>query len=204
MMLDTTATLPGIEAPDTDIGKRARAMKITNRHLFRRARAESVLAEVLPERLAPGDSWHVISHGDIDSMSYVAHVIKGQPLDYLMISTWVMAAPDVRLLERWVDEQRIGRLDFNFGEHMPAEYGDIYMAASQLAQYTGGTAKIARNHSKVALLANFVEGFYCAIEISANVNTNPRIEQTALHCSRELYAFYREFFDGIQTIHKPK
>jgi hypothetical protein len=37
---------------------------------------------------------------------------------------------------------------------------------------------------------------------SANVNTNPRIEQSAIHCGRDLHAFYLEFFSGIQSIDK--
>lgn len=190
--------------PDPDIGKRARAMRATYRHYMRRARSEATLGEILPEHLDAGASYHVISHGDIDALSYVAHVIKAQPLDYLAISTWAMAAPDVALIERWVDEGRIARVDFHFGEHMAAEYGDIYAAASAIARYSGGAATIARNHSKVSMLANSRDDFYCVIESSANVNTNPRIEQTALTCSRDLYEFYREFFDGIQTIHKDK
>ena len=38
------------------------------------------------------------------------------------------------------------------------------------------------------------------IESSANVNTNPRIEQSTIHRSADLYAFYAEFFDGIRSI----
>lgn len=42
--------------------------------------------------------------------------------------------------------------------------------------------------------------YYLAIESSANVNTNPRIEQTAMHRSRELFQFYREFFRDLRSI----
>lgn len=200
--MDTTPTLPGFPSADPDRGKRARAFKTSRRHLMRRAKSEAVLAEVLPVHLEAGCSYHVISHGDVDALAYVAHVIKSQPLDFLLISTWVMSAPDVRLLERWVDEGRVGRLEFQFGEHMAAEYGDIYAAARRLAVYTGGEAAIARNHSKVMLMRHEGDGFYCVSESSANVNTNPRIEQTTLHLCEELFLFYRDFFAGIQSIHR--
>jgi hypothetical protein len=59
---------------------------------------------------------------------------------------------------------------------------------------------VARNHSKVTLCENLTEGYRLSIESSANVNTNPRIEQTAIHCSDELHAFHREFFHGIRSI----
>jgi hypothetical protein len=38
------------------------------------------------------------------------------------------------------------------------------------------------------------------IESSANLNTNPRIEQTAITRCEDLYWFYRDFFDGLRSI----
>ncbi len=70
-----------------------------------------------------------------------------------------------------------------------------------LARHPGrGRLVIARNHSKVMLAMNDATGYYAAIESSANVNTNPRIEQTAIHRSADLYYFYRDFFDGLRSI----
>lgn len=40
------------------------------------------------------------------------------------------------------------------------------------------------------------------IESSVNVNTNPRMEQTAIHNDKELHDFYSEFFDGVKSIDK--
>lgn len=40
------------------------------------------------------------------------------------------------------------------------------------------------------------------MEGSANVNTNPRIEQTCLTRDRDLFEFYREFYDGIKSVYK--
>lgn len=190
---------------DTSQSSVGRVFKTSNRQLLRRARSEAKLAEVLPEHLEVDCAYHVISHGDIDSLSYLAHVLKVQPLDYLMISTWVMAATDVKLLERWVDQGRIACLDFNFGEHMPSEYGDIFIAATALSIYTGGCTKVAANHSKVMLGCNSTDNYWWVSESSANVNTNPRIEQTMLTRDQGLFDFYKTFFDGLRSIErKPK
>lgn len=43
---------------------------------------------------------------------------------------------------------------------------------------------------------------HLAIESSANVNTNPRFEQTAIHTSRPLLEFYEKFFAQVQCIDK--
>ena len=50
------------------------------------------------------------------------------------------------------------------------------------------------------LAANRADAYHLVIESSANVNTNPRIEQSTIHRSTDLYAFYAEFFDGIRSI----
>jgi len=38
------------------------------------------------------------------------------------------------------------------------------------------------------------------IESSANLNTNPRIEQTCITRDRDLFEFYRDFFSGIHSV----
>jgi hypothetical protein len=52
------------------------------------------------------------------------------------------------------------------------------------------------------LASNAGEGYYLAIESSANVNTNPRIEQTVVHADRAVHDFYQEFFHGLKSIDK--
>jgi hypothetical protein len=66
----------------------------------------------------------------------------------------------------------------------------------------GSRLIVAKNHSKITLASNAAEAYYLTVESSANVNTNPRIEQSAIHCGRDLHAFYLEFFSGIQSIDK--
>lgn len=59
---------------------------------------------------------------------------------------------------------------------------------------------VARNHSKVMLGAAPGRDWYFVVESSANANTNPRIEQTAIHTSRDLHDFYAEFFADLKDI----
>ena len=46
-------------------------------------------------------------------------------------------------------------------------------------------------------MAGFGDRFAFAIESSANVNTNPRCEQTVITIDRGLAEFYKDFYDGI-------
>lgn len=181
-------------------GKKARAVAIQTRKMLRRAKCEKVLDEILPAELQPNTSYHVISHGDVDALSYLRHIVKARALTYVSISTWCMAREDVEEVERWLDAGRIDRVDWYVGEIFPNQYGDEMELVRRLVACYGGRLVVARNHSKVTLAANEAEGFYAAIESSANVNTNPRIEQSAIHVSEDLYLFYRDFFDGLNSI----
>lgn len=182
-------------------GGSARAIHAAHQRSVRRAVGEARLAEILPPRLEAGASMHVISHGDVDSLSYFAHWLGGTThFDYAAISTWCVARADLDRLAAWLDAGLIDELELYVGEIFPSQYGDEYDVACQLVQRYGVRLVVARNHSKVMLAANEGDGYYLVIESSANVNTNPRIEQTATHHDRDLFSFYRDFYRGLRSI----
>jgi len=140
---------------------RARAIKTRHRHQKRRAKSEAVLAEVLPVIPEAGCSYHVISHGDVDSLSYLAHVVKIWPMDFVLISTWCMAMADLDCLIGWLNTGRIGELDFVLGEIFPTQYPDETDKLHRL-EANGDPVKlrIARNHAKITLACNPDEEVY--------------------------------------------
>ncbi len=181
--------------------RRAVAQKTANRHHMRRAKAEATLATILPAQIEPGDTWHVISHGDIDSLSYVRHILAGvSHLDYLLMSTWCIAKNDLTEISDWLNAGRIEQFDLYAGEIFPGSYGDEYEQVLKMCENYGCRLVVAKNHSKITLCS--VGDYKIVIESSANVNTNPRIEQSALHHNTELYAFYLDFFNGVKSIDK--
>lgn len=190
-------------AADVKETRRATAQKSANRHHMRRANAEATLAEILPARFADGDSWHVASRGDIDSLSYLRHVLAGVThLDHVLMSTWCIAKNDLTEIAGWLDTGRIEQFDLYAGEIFPGSYGDEYEQMLTLCDRYGARLIVAKNHSKITLASNAAEAYYLTVESSANVNTNPRIEQSAIHCNRDLHDFYLEFFSGIKSIDK--
>jgi hypothetical protein len=181
--------------------EKARAKTLRGRIETRRAKSEAVLAEILPADLEEGASYHVISHGDVDALSYLAHAIAGRErVAWCLVSTWCMARADVERLDRWMAEGKVGRVDWYVGEIFPNQYVDEYELVKAVAKRTGGRVCVARNHSKVLLAVDEPSGYYVAIESSANVNTNPRIEQATMTRSRELVDFYAEFYGALRTI----
>lgn len=180
----------------------SRAMATQQRREMRRAKSEAVLMDLLPPTLEAGCSWHVISAGDIDARSYIEHVLKNQRLDYLLISSWCMAMEDVKYFVGCLETGQVGKIDFYLGEIFPSQYPDEMLALEQLSHQGTVGLKIFRNHSKVMAGYHAESGYYVVIESSANINTNPRTEQTAIHRSEDLFWHYKDFFDGIISIHK--
>jgi hypothetical protein len=177
-------------------------VRTSNRHAVRRAKAEAELATLLPERIEDGDSWHVISHGNIDALSYLRHLVKPTYFDYVGVSTWCIARPDLQEITGWLDAGKIDQFALYAGEIFRNQYGDEYEMVLRMREDYGVHFVMAKNHSKVTLCANHAEGYYVVVESSANVNTNPRIEQACVTRSKELFDFYRDFFDGIKSIDK--
>jgi hypothetical protein len=182
---------------------KAKAHKAKHRHQMRRANAEKHLCEILPPVFDLGESWHVISRGDIDALSYLrfalGHVTH---FDHVLLSTWCIAKPDMEEIAQWLDTGRIDQLHMCAGEIFPSQYGDEYEYAHKLIELYGAKLTIAKNHSKVTLAANAAQNYFLTIESSANVNTNPRIEQTTITNDAELYAFYLDFYSQIKSIDK--
>lgn len=191
-------------AADMHVAGEARATRRHSRHTLRRAKAEADLADMLPARFAAGDSWHVISHGNIDALSYLRHALAGVThFDFVLLSTWCITTEDMIELQAWLDTGRIDELTLAVGEIVPSQYTDEHALALKFVETYGARLIIARNHSKVILASNHADDYHLVMEGSANVNTNPRVEQTAIHCDRALLEFYRNFYHGLRSIDKP-
>lgn len=171
-----------------------------HRQISRKLRSEAALEKVLDWHFKPGDCYHCFSFGDVDSLTFLKHVLKQQRIRYLALSTWCMAGEDVDDLRAWHKRGMIGRIDFYLGEIFQGSYAPIYEKLVDLCEETGGRIVIFRNHSKVMIVQG--ERFDCLIESSANVNTNPRSENTVLTVDKELVEDYINLFNGIKSFNR--
>lgn len=183
----------------TDIVK-PRCIKRDTRSVYRRAYSETQLLDILDINLLDGHSYHCISGGDIDSLSYLKHIVRQQRLNYVLFSTWCMADDDVLQLREWLESDKIGRIDAYCGEIFPGSYSKQHKTLKEVIEPCGGRVAIFRNHSKI--YAGTGEKFDFAIESSANINTNPRTENTTIHIGTDIYRFYKEFFDNITSFNR--
>ena len=177
----------------------ARAQRTRSRVNVRRASSEAVLLGLLPDCVEDGDSWHVISGGDIDSLSFAKHLLRHERFDYMLLSTWCMALDDVHQLTQWLDTGTLKFLDCYVGEIFPSQYPPAYNALCDSVRRHSGRVATFRNHSKLILLGNAATQRHLVVESSANINTNPRTEQTSLTADTVLFHFYNTFFNGIKS-----
>lgn len=186
-----------VERDLEDAAAQARAVKTRSRIKARRASSEALLASILPEEIADGDAWHVISSGDVDSLSFLAHILTFTALDYVALSTWCMAFDDVEKLGVWLQNQRIGRLDAYVGEIFPGSYAKEHASLCATVRPGGGRVAIFRNHSKVFLCRAGSRAW--VIESSANINTNQRTENTVITSDIGLFTHHKAYFDSIKS-----
>lgn len=178
-------------------------LELSTRHLYRRAFSESSLIDACGLfDFREGQSYHFITAGDVDSLSYLKAILRQQPLEHCLLSTWCMAAEDILQLRMWCEQGSIKKLDIYVGEIFPSTYKVEFqmlrdMFASDGKNVGGGRMAVFRNHSKI--YAGYGEKFAFGIETSANVNTNPRTENGCITISDEIYHFYKDYFDGITS-----
>ena len=194
---------PEIEKPKVQEKKekrrKAACIELSERYLYRRAFSEVSLLDILPKELEDGHSVHCITAGDVDSLSYLKCVLRVQPLEYCLFSTWCMAAEDILQFDEWIKEGRIKKLDAYVCEIFPSTYRVEWAMLKDLYnRHQCGRIACFRNHSKI--YAGYGEKFHFAIETSANINTNPRTENGCITISKDAFDFYKEYFDGINSI----
>lgn len=176
--------------------KTVECVNLSTKHLYRRAFSETQLLDVLGTDFKDGDSYHCITAGDVDGLSYIKCVLRQQNLDYLLFSTWCMAAEDILQIREWVEDGRIKKLDAYVGEIFTSSYSvEFKMLNDLVKEYDLGRVTVFRNHAKV--FAGYGGKFHFGIETSANINTNPRTENGCVTISKDLFDFYKTFFDGI-------
>lgn len=195
------------QTPVQDVSKSHRrttvCLELSTRHLYRRAFSETSLLDACGTfDFKDGHSYHFITAGDVDSLSYLKAVLRTQSLEHCLLTTWCMAAEDILQLKEWVDAGKIKRLDIYVGEIFPGSYKVEWQMLQEMYEnggekMGGGRVAFFRNHSKI--YAGIGPKFAFGIETSANVNTNPRTENGCITISEEIYRFYKEYFDGITS-----
>ncbi len=188
------------EVADKPRQRRATVLKRRDANIYRRAFSETQLLDIVDLEFQDGDSYHFITGGDVDALSYLKLILRQQDLDYLLFSTWCMASEDIYQIEEWLKAGRIKKIDAYVGEIFPGTYKLEYSMLKPIIKQYGGRVAVFRNHAKI--FAGYGDKFAFGVETSANINTNPRTENGCITIAQEIYEFYKEYFDGIISFDK--
>lgn len=174
----------------------SRAEKYKTRIKLKRINSERTLDFLLGDfSHEPDLSYHIISGGDIDSLSFASFLMSKQCcIEYFLFSTWCMSMPDVEIMQEWLGG-KIKRIDGYVGEIFKNSYVSEWAALKKMVPACGGRMACFRNHAKIFL--GWGDKFCFIVESSANINTNPRTENTVISFNPDLFFFYKDFFDGI-------
>ena len=197
-------TPPEPKARKTRSHLKAKVYETSDKFEYRRAFSEVQLLDTLGGafRFKPGTAYHFLTAGNIDSLSFLKAILRQQDVRHLVVSTWCMGADDILWFREQTERGKIQKMDLYLGEIFSGSYRtefsmvkDLYNDHPELGRYA-----LFRNHSKV--MAGIGDKFAFAIESSANINTNPRTENTVVTIDEGLYRFHKDYFDGIISIEK--
>lgn len=169
----------------------------TDRNIYRRAFSESSLLDAVGINFKDGESYHCITGGDVDGLSYLKAVLRQQNLEYCFFSTWCMASDDILQIGEWLEKGIIKKIDAYVGEIFPGSYTHEYNALKRIITPDIGKIVVFKNHSKI--FAGYGDKFHFGIETSANINTNPRTENGCITIGKEIFDFYFQYFKGIKS-----
>ncbi len=189
--------------PKTESRSKRRTVALEQRDIktiYRRAFSETQLMDAIGINIKPNQTWHCITAGDVDALSYLKVMLRHQNLEHCLFSTWCMANDDILQLEEWLKEGKIKKLDAYVGEIFPGTYTSEYSELKRIITPDIGRIAAFRNHAKI--FAGYGDKFYFGIQTSANINTNPRAENGCITTTKEIYDFYKEYYDGIISIDK--
>lgn len=81
---------------------------LSQRYEYRRAFSEVRLLEAMKYVvLQDGHTYNFITAGDVDSLSFLKVVLNQHDLDFMLCSTWCMAAEDILQMQQWWEAGRL-------------------------------------------------------------------------------------------------
>lgn len=166
------------------------------KNIFRRAFSETQLLDAVGVDFKEDESYHCLTGGDVDALSFLKVVLRQQDLDYCLFSTWCMAMDDVLQFDEWIKKGKIKKLDAFVGEIFKGSYFTEYTRLKEIIKPVGKLV-LFKNHSKI--FAGYGDKFYFGIETSANINTNPRTENGCITIGKGIFDFYYNFYQGIKS-----
>lgn len=166
--------------------------------VLRRVRGAQQLIRLMKnEKPKAHHSYHIISGGNVDLICHLRYILDMyHRIDWVFISAWSISGSDILLLKQWYDHQKVIELNLLVGDVYPKNYKKEWEKLNELA-CDGFIKNLYHStiHSKLLLIRCGNDKI--VVESSANCNMNPRVEQSVLTLSDQLFDFYVSYFDDL-------
>ena len=142
--------------------------------------------------------YHFISvTGGFDCVNFIDFIAKREHVEKMLIATLRVGDTEIKHIGELCDKGLIDSVDFVVSKtfaRVDKKY-KYFNFLKETAQPRNWKIAVVNNHSKVILFKT-KENYY-VLETSANLNTNVKLEQFSLICSKELWEFYNDFYGEI-------
>jgi len=174
----------------------ARAHRRAAKRQYQRVAQQESLADVCPEPPAVGESVHIVSDSKWDFWTWVPVMFRWlRAPAVLYCSTWTLNRQNAVELFELIDDGALDHAAFLTGTYFKRRETAVYAFLLDGLRRRHGRYRAFANHAKVLLLS---DGKTClTVEGSANLTSNPRLEQSVLTNCPELHAFHRAWMEDI-------
>lgn len=176
--------------------------KVQRRYAHINGLRRETLNELIPELPEPGVDLYVVTNGGgvarrggvFDLGAFVPHVAErlGTPVE-VFISTWAINRRTADVLGRALRSGEIARLVMLLDRSLAARDAETAKLLYDACVETGrGRFVVFRNHAKIIAVRSLETERVAVITGSANISSEPRVEQFVMTTSPEVFAFFRE------------
>lgn len=187
------------EKPQTKKERQAlyrKALKRTEKRIKKRDSLKKALTR-LPE---PNEECHIIGEGTYDFFTWIPVIqdIVAVPLQ-LYASTWTMNRDNVVELFDLFDSGKLSSISILTGLYFQQRESSVFSSLITGIRKRQQRYTCFKNHTKITLLSH--ADLHLCIMGSANFTANPRTEQYIMVNDRQVFDFYRNWFEEMFTLY---
>lgn len=181
---------------ETDRQVSSRSLRLRLKLETLRVRQLDKFRDVVQYPPKPGEQLHIVSASKFNFWTICPAVIDWSDgyVDEVLASTWTTNFSNVKELLSLMDAGSIGSSSWAVGSYFKKRESAVYAMLADGLLKRGGRVVAFENHAKVLLISDAKNGNWYCIEGSANMTSNPRLEQFFIANSKALYEFHRDWF----------
>jgi len=182
--------------PDNLPNQKAINLKLNKNELIKINKKDK-LKEIIKKIPDKDSSIHYISSGTFDFYTIIPAIldILNKQIEEIYISTWTMNRDTALCLLDNFDKKKYKKISILTGLYFKRRETAVYSTLLTGLKKRKQRYIACKNHTKIILFK--IDNNYIVIEGSANLTSNPRIEQYHMTNSEKLFYFHRQWMEEL-------